>query len=126
MSEEDSVALIPIEIDALPAPIRIVKEAQKKYLTLEIYLRNIVNTYNETGVMSRDFFKIIKEQREWAKLMGDLTKETQNKFDQIAGDVLIQIARERPELRKALGEQAAREFLKERGKIMDVVVDDTA
>lgn len=128
MSEEtDIIPVIPVSIEALPAPVRAVKEAQKHYLDLSRISTSVVipvlNRMLEgtgDGLPPPEFYKALKEiralkklQMDFLKLISDLTVDTQSKFEEQAVAVLIKIARDNPEIRNQCNAQMAREYLVE-------------
>jgi len=137
--QEASIDIIPISLNALPAPIRVVSEAQKKYATLVSMLEKVVGPLLNkalgeiavTGEIPPDFYKIMKEIKDMSKLSLDylkfikeITLDTQMSFEQLTTDLLMKIAQDNPDFKKALGDQAvtkAREYLVNR----EVVEIDT-
>jgi hypothetical protein len=118
-----STSIIPIDLDALPVPIRVVKEAQKQYDIIKIYLAALVQTYNETGVMDKDFWRAMKELREWLRIIKELTLDTQQSFEQQSVDLLMELAKHDPGLRAKLGAEMARRYQEHSGPIVEVVLD---
>ena len=116
-----SVDIIPIELDALPVPVRVLKESQKSYMTLLQYEQQLVNVYNQTGEMPRDFFRVQKLKLDLLKFIKEMTLDTQATFEQQAATLLVEIAREDPDLRKKLGAEAARRYFQSR-QVIDVEV----
>ena len=116
------VAIIPTDIDSLAAPVRALSEAQKNYLILEAYKNNLINQYNDTQIMNKDIFRVLKEQREHLKFIKEMTVDTQMEFEQQAADFLIAVMRQDPQLREKIGEELARKFQK-KAIIQDIEIN---
>jgi hypothetical protein len=124
-----SISIIPIELDALPCPIRVVSESQKKYANLNAVMLNslkpmldrVLTTYEQTGVIDPEFYKILKEMRETQKLqleylkfIQEMTSGAQATMEQHTVDILVALVKNDADLRKKLGEKAARMYLNSR------------
>lgn len=108
--------VIPVQLDKLSVPISLVPIVAKDLVDVKYLMDDIIDTYQKTKVLDRNFTSLGKLQIELVRMYKELTGDVQKTFQSSLADALVDFARNHPDVQKEVSESAARDYLAKRGK----------